>query len=86
MRRDLSRSEPSTTRISTPPGAHPLAGDRRVWDRRQAFARYVVDDDAESPAAGELFMRYVGRATSGRDHESLTLEQRVSEDWVDGGF
>jgi len=40
-----------------------LARDRCVGDRRQAFARHVVDDveDAEPPAAGELVMHEVQR-------------------------
>ena len=42
---------------------HPPARDRGVGDRRQAFARHVVDDveDAEPPAVGELVMDEVQR-------------------------
>src|SRR5579883_3464587 len=38
-----------------------LAGDRGVGDRRQAFARDIIDDvqNAEAPAAGELIMHEV---------------------------
>ena len=41
----------------------PLARDRGVGDRRQAFARHVVDDveDAEAPAMGELIVDEVER-------------------------
>jgi hypothetical protein len=40
-----------------------IARDRRVGDRREAFARHVVDDveNAEPPATGELVMHEVQR-------------------------
>jgi hypothetical protein len=42
---------------------HAPAGDRGVGDRRQAFARHVLDDveDPEPPAAGELVVDEIQR-------------------------
>ncbi len=42
---------------------HAPTGDRGVGDRRQAFARHVVDDveDPESPTAGELVVDEIQR-------------------------